>query len=138
VIAGLLIWKKQKVKIIKKPFIKGLLKTFEGLDSAFLLKVFLVFGPELIHASCRVHKLLLARIKGMRGMGDLQFDLGVLLAVFPFDGFLARCSRAGQETVIVRHIGKNDETIVARMDIFLHQKKRLKFLSKKQSLKKNR
>jgi len=57
----------------------------------------------------------------MRRIGDLQFDQGIFVSVFPFSGFFAGCSRAAQKAVTVTHVLENHITVIGRMKILFHK-----------------
>lgn len=85
-----------------------------------LIKVRLVTIHELIHPTSGVHKFHLARIERVGGVGDLQFDQRIFIAIFELDGFLRRSSRFGDKRESVGHVPECYKPVIFRMYIFLH------------------
>jgi hypothetical protein len=73
-----------------------------------LLFLFFVTFLEFVYSSGRIYQNFLASKEGMRGVGNLQLDKRVFLAIFPFYGFLCRCSRPANETYAITHVFKNN------------------------------
>ena len=83
-----------------------------------LLRVFLV---EFVNPAGGVNQHVFAGKEGMRSIGNLQFDQGIFVAVFPLSGFFAGGRRAAQKAVTVTHVFENHVTVVGRMKILFHK-----------------
>jgi hypothetical protein len=82
--------------------------------------MFLVTAPEFVDTPGGIHQFHLACVKGVGCMGDLQFDQGVFLSIFPDDGLPALGGGFGKEAIIVRHVFKDHEAVFFRMNVLFH------------------
>src|SRR6185312_1410244 len=75
---------------------------------------------ELIDTAGRVNQYVLPGKEGVRSVGNFQFDQGVFVAVFPFDGLPALSRRFAQEGFAITHVFKNNEPVALGVDILFH------------------
>jgi hypothetical protein len=85
-----------------------------------LLFLFFVTFLEFINSTGGIHQNFLAGKEGMRGIGNLQFDQGIFIPIFPFNRFLGRRCGPAEETITITHIFKNDEPVICRMNALFH------------------
>ena len=74
---------------------------------------------EAIDAATGVQRLVLAGVKRVRRTGNFHLDEGVLVSVFPLDGFLAAHRRPGQDREVGRDVLEN-HVFVFGMDAGFH------------------
>ena len=71
---------------------------FEVLEYLLVAEVVaLELAVEFLNTAGGVDELLLAGVEGVRSGRDVDFDEGVLVAIFPLNGFFAEHGGFGQE-----------------------------------------
>jgi len=122
--------KQQPVKLAKKEIRESIAMKNKNVYAEIKL-LFLLFVTffEFVNPSCCIYQYFLAGKERMRGIGNLQFDQGILVPIFPFGSFLGSCSRAAQEAVPVTHVFKNYEPIIFGMKPLFHNSLILVFLA---------
>ena len=73
-----------------------------------------VAAHELIDTSCRINELSLARVEGVRRVGDLYLDERIGLAI-DLDGLLSVGCTLRDEDFVVGHIFECHWTVILRM-----------------------
>ena len=101
---------------------------------SFLDRMFGVFVAEFIHTTGGVNQLHLTGEEGMGGIGDFQLDQRVLFSVFPHDSVFRLNSRFGQKCGFIRHIFKNNRSVILWMNVFFHYFVSFKFKAAKVQL----
>jgi hypothetical protein len=86
----------------------------------FLFRFLLVTSLELVDTAGRVNQYILPGEERMRSVGNFQFDQGVIVAVFPFDGLPALSRRFAQKRFAITHVFKNNEPVTLGVDILFH------------------
>ena len=94
----------------------------EGISVANLqlFRFLLVTFLEFVDTAGRVDQYVLPCEEGVRSVGDLQFDQGVFVAIFPFDRLPGLGGRFAQEGFAITHVFKNNEPVTFGVDILFH------------------
>jgi len=79
-----------------------------------LLATIAVTAHELINTSCCIDELSLARVEGVRRVGDLYLDERIGLAI-DLDGLLSVGGTLRDEDFVVGHIFECHWTVILRM-----------------------
>jgi hypothetical protein len=90
------------------------------LRIGILFDVFRIPALEFINTSCGINKFHFSGIERMRCVGDLKLYQWVFKTIFPDDGFLGMNGRFGEKCILVRHILEDNQSVILRMNIFLH------------------
>ena len=88
-------------------------------DEVLLLLERSVAALETVDASGGVDELALARVEGVRRVGDFQLDQRISLA-FELNGFLGGYGGAAQEAIGIGHVLEDNGAIIVRMNTFFH------------------
>lgn len=91
--------------------------------SADLVGFLFVTFFELVDTACSIHQYILTGIERVRGIGNLQFDYWIFIAIFVLDGFVAVGSGTTQESGTVTHVFEHNKTVIFGMQIFFHAEK---------------
>jgi len=90
-----------------------------GENEVLLLFESSVAALETIDASSGIDELALARVEGVRRVGDFQLNQRISLA-FELNGFLCGHSGAAQEAIAIGHVLEDYRAIIVGMNTFFH------------------
>lgn len=93
-----------------------------------LLKFFLFHGTtktvfEFIDTTCGINELGNSRKERMRLVRDIKFHQRVFISVLPFNRFFGWSARRAQKSILVGHVFKNNQSVIVRVNVFLHNVK---------------
>ena len=89
----------------------------------FRLVRFLELGVlvlELVNTTCRIDQFVLPGIIRVRGTRDLELNQWVSLPI-DLNGLFGVGSRLGQKHIVIGHVFEGYQSIIFRMDPFLHR-----------------